>query len=59
MVRASLGQLPVRQARVLGRRCALLCNLVFELAARELSGPMMKSDLKEDEARLLAQVIDA
>jgi len=58
MVRASLGQVPVRRARVLGRRCALLCNLVFELAARELSGPM-KSDLKDNEARLLAQVIDA
>jgi len=56
MVRASLGQLSVWQARVVGRRCALLRNLVFGIAARELSGLMSKIELRDDEERLVAQV---
>lgn len=59
IVRISLGAMPVRRAKTLGRRCALLCSLVFELAAKELSGTMAKSDLETSEADLLKHVIDA
>lgn len=59
IVRISLGAMPVRRAKTLGRRCALLCSLVFELAAKELSGTMAKSDLETSEVDLLKHVIEA